>query len=217
MRRTNGQRSADATTAQTSTVKAQHRAAFAHHAVVRYVLIGVLAPLVDTALVLLLAIPVGIFHLIVRIASPLARRKLLGYLLHAAMMYALLYTLATCIDVRCVVYLFASRLFFCGWLGHPLLAFWCTVHRSHRNSADGDAAASCQPTSSIYGPVMAFFSMNECYHVEHHDFPTIAASRLPELHRIAREYYAPLPHSLGWLSTLRDYFVNRHDFVYSCQ
>jgi fatty acid desaturase len=55
------------------------------------------------------------------------------------------------------------------------------------------------------------------YHVEHHDFPTVPASRLPALHRIAREFYVTLPHADGWLRTLRDYFVNRDDFVYACQ
>jgi hypothetical protein len=127
MRRTNGAQRTQDKAATQATVKAEHRVAFAHHAVSRFILIGVLAPLLDTALVLTLAVPVGLYHLIVRMASPLARRKLLGYLLHCALMYALLFALATYIDVRSVVYLFASRLFFCGWLGHPV-----------RRESDGD-------------------------------------------------------------------------------
>jgi sphingolipid delta-4 desaturase len=36
------------------------------------------------------------------------------------------------------------------------------------------------------------------YHNEHHDFPSVPWTRLPELHRIAREFYDPLPSHPSW-------------------
>lgn len=111
-------------------VRAEHRLGGVRSAPLRYLLIGVAAPVVDTAATLLFAVPVGLMHLAVRRRSALARRKLAGYLLHCALLYGLLGALLALGGVRSVAYLFASRLFFCGWLGHPLLAFWCTVHQS---------------------------------------------------------------------------------------
>lgn len=36
------------------------------------------------------------------------------------------------------------------------------------------------------------------YHNEHHDFPSIPWTRLPELRRIASEFYEPLPAHKSW-------------------
>lgn len=36
------------------------------------------------------------------------------------------------------------------------------------------------------------------YHNEHHDFPSIPWTRLPELRKIANEFYAPLPYHKSW-------------------
>jgi sphingolipid 4-desaturase/C4-monooxygenase len=36
------------------------------------------------------------------------------------------------------------------------------------------------------------------YHNEHHDFPSIPWTRLPKLHRIAKEFYDPLPAHKSW-------------------
>jgi sphingolipid delta-4 desaturase len=36
------------------------------------------------------------------------------------------------------------------------------------------------------------------YHNEHHDFPSIPWTRLPELRSIAKEFYEPLPSHTSW-------------------
>ena len=36
-------------------------------------------------------------------------------------------------------------------------------------------------------------------HNEHHDFPAIPWTRLPVLHKIAKDYYADLPHHKSWI------------------
>ncbi|KAL4878572.1 methionine aminopeptidase [Aspergillus karnatakaensis] len=55
-------------------------------------------------------------------------------------------------------------------------------------------------TYSYYGP-LNIFTYNVGLHNEHHDFPAIPWTRLHELHRIAREFYEPLPchHSWVWV------------------
>jgi sphingolipid delta-4 desaturase len=58
-----------------------------------------------------------------------------------------------------------------------------------------------QETYSYYGPLNAV-TENMGYHVEHHDFPDVPGSRLPELHRIARQEYESLVHHGSWTAIL---------------
>jgi sphingolipid delta-4 desaturase len=65
-----------------------------------------------------------------------------------------------------------------------------------------------QPTNSYYG-ALNWVSFNVGYHVEHHDFPAVAWTRLPRLHEIAREDYAALFHVRSWMALLVSYMTSR--------
>jgi sphingolipid delta-4 desaturase len=65
-----------------------------------------------------------------------------------------------------------------------------------------------QETYSYYGPLNAL-TENMGYHVEHHDFMAVPGSRLPELHRIAREFYAPLVSHRSWTRIFWTFVTDR--------
>jgi len=64
-----------------------------------------------------------------------------------------------------------------------------------------------QETYSYYGP-LNILSFNVGYHNEHHDFPRIPGSRLPELKRIAPEFYDCLPAHNSWVKVIWDYIMD---------
>ncbi|KAI5453309.1 sphingolipid delta-4 desaturase [Naganishia albida] len=54
-----------------------------------------------------------------------------------------------------------------------------------------------QETTSYYG-WLNMLCYNVGYHNEHHDFPSIPWTRLPQLHALAHEFYDPLPAHPSW-------------------
>jgi sphingolipid delta-4 desaturase len=87
---------------------------------------------------------------------------------------------------------FALSLFFSIGL-HPLGARWI---QRHYTTSDGD-----QETFSYYGPLNRI-AFNVGYHNEHHDFPSVAWSRLPQIRAIAPEYYNSLYSHYSWTKLL---------------
>jgi sphingolipid delta-4 desaturase len=85
-----------------------------------------------------------------------------------------------------LLYLLASFWFSVGL--HPLGARWIQEHY---------ALAPGQGTFDYYGPLNRF-ALNIGYHNEHHDFPDVPWSRLPELKAMAPEYYDGLHAHYSW-------------------
>eukprot|EP00921_Rhytidocystis_pertsovi_P011172 GHVQ01018016.1.p2 GENE.GHVQ01018016.1~~GHVQ01018016.1.p2 ORF type:complete len:208 (+),score=17.64 GHVQ01018016.1:831-1454(+) len=61
-----------------------------------------------------------------------------------------------------------------------------------------------QETYSYYGIGNAI-TYNAGYHVEHHDFPRVPGSRLPQLKKIANEFYDTIPHHNSWIRVVWDF------------
>lgn len=99
--------------------------------------------------------------------------------------------------VRPLLYLVVSSLSAVGL--HPLGARWI---QEHFVFAEG------QETYSYYGPLnRVCFNMG--YHNEHHDFATVAWSRLPKLKAIAPEYYDTLYAHTSWTRLLLRFILSR--------
>ncbi|GBP98056.1 Sphingolipid delta(4)-desaturase DES1 [Eumeta japonica] len=62
-------------------------------------------------------------------------------------------------------------------------------------------------TYSYYGP-LNWITFNVGYHNEHHDFPAVPGRRLPEVKRIAAEFYDDLPQHTSWSSVLYDFVMD---------
>ncbi|CAO1615610.1 unnamed protein product [Sympodiomycopsis kandeliae] len=85
------------------------------------------------------------------------------------------------------IYLIFSS-FFAGSL-HPCAAHFIAEHYLF--------GGLLQETWSYYGP-LNILAYNVGYHNEHHDFPSVPWTRLPEIKRMAPEFYDCLPHHTSW-------------------
>jgi len=95
------------------------------------------------------------------------------------------------------VYLLASSILAIGL--HPLGARWVQEHF---------ALVPGQETYSYYGPLNKL-SFNIGYHNEHHDIVTIPWSRLPQVRRIAPEFYEGLHAYQSWTGLLVRFLRDR--------
>jgi sphingolipid delta-4 desaturase len=116
-------------------------------------------------------------------------------LVNIAIQIACMAALATWAGAAPFKYLLASTFFAIGL--HPLGARWIQEHF---------ALVPGQETYSYYGPLNKL-SFNVGYHNEHHDLVTIPWSRLPQVRRIAPEFYDGL-HSYGSWTSLLLRFIN---------
>ena len=62
-------------------------------------------------------------------------------------------------------------------------------------------------TYSYYG-ALNLVTWNVGYHNEHHDFPYIAWTKLPELRKMAAEFYDPLPQVNSWCGVIWWFIFN---------
>lgn len=76
--------------------------------------------------------------------------------------------------------------------------------KDNTNSNDATSSPPGSPvpeTFSYYG-ALNLVTYNVGYHNEHHDFPAVPWTRLPALHRLAREFYEPLPSHRSWVAAI---------------
>lgn len=81
---------------------------------------------------------------------------------------------------------------------HPMAAHFVAEHYMFDRGYE---------TYSYYGP-WNILTWNIGYHMEHHDFPYIACTKLPEVKRIASEFYDDLPQHKSWFGVWREFIFN---------
>ncbi|XP_028652202.1 sphingolipid delta(4)-desaturase/C4-monooxygenase DES2-like [Erpetoichthys calabaricus] len=95
--------------------------------------------------------------------------------------------------LKSVVYLVAGSILCMGL--HPISGHFIAEHYMYLKGYE---------TYSYYGP-LNWITFNVGYHMEHHDFPSIPGSRLPEVRKIAPEFYDNLPQHSSWIRVLWDF------------
>jgi len=103
-----------------------------------------------------------------------------------------------------VMLYFLGSTFFAGSI-HPTAGHFIAEHYVVEGTAE---------TYSYYGPLNAL-AYNVGYHNEHHDFPNIAWSKLPEVRKLAPEYYDKLPQCASWWGILMRYIFDDSISPYS--
>ena len=100
-------------------------------------------------------------------------------------------------------YLSAATIFAIGL--HPVGGRWIQEHF---------ALAPDQETYSYYGPLNKV-SFNVGYHNEHHDLVNVPWSRLPQIRRMAPEFYDTLSSYQSWSSLVVRFIKDRHITLYT--
>lgn len=89
-----------------------------------------------------------------------------------------------------------------SWFGYSLHPAAAHLIQEHFTFADG------QETYSYYGWMNTIF-LNIGYHNEHHDFCNVAWDKLPEIHRIANEYYICFMRHHSWLGVQYEFVTKK--------
>lgn len=130
---------------------------------------------------------------------PVTQMVVLNFVVQVAYDAALLY----CFGWNALLYLLLST-FICGSF-HPTAGHFLSEHLEVVEGVE---------TYSYYGP-LNYVTYNVGYHNEHHDFPYVPWSRLPEVRRIASEYYDTIPQCDSWCGIIWNYVTSPNLGAYS--
>jgi len=97
---------------------------------------------------------------------------------------------------KALLYLFLSTAV--GYGLHPCAGHFIAEHYTFLKGHE---------TYSYYGP-LNYVMFNVGYHNEHHDFPRIPGSRLPQLRALAPEFYDDLPHHMSYFLVFYNYIFD---------
>ena len=113
----------------------------------------------------------------------------------------------------------ALVLYYCGWRSllyllsgtilsmglHPMAGHFIAEHYMFSKGHE---------TYSYYG-LLNYLTFNVGYHNEHHDFPSVPGSKLPEVRRIASEFYEDLPSHPSWVMVIWRFLTEPQMSLYS--
>jgi sphingolipid delta-4 desaturase len=110
-----------------------------------------------------------------------------------------------------LLYLLLSS-FLAGSL-HPLAGHFIAEHYVYETvtpeQKDPDNRVPVPETFSYYGP-LNWLTYNVGLHNEHHDFPAVPWTRLPELNRIANDFYDDLPRHESWVMAIWRFILDEN-------
>ncbi|KAG5417861.1 DES1 [Candida metapsilosis] len=99
---------------------------------------------------------------------------------------------------------------------HPCAGHFIAEHYvlNENNRPRGEGIPVPPETYSYYGS-LNLLTWNVGYHNEHHDFPFIAWTKLPEVRRIAADFYDPLPEVTSWCGVIWTFIFNDVNTLWS--
>lgn len=97
---------------------------------------------------------------------------------------------------RMVAYLIIGSLLAMGL--HPVAGHFISEHYMFAKGFE---------TYSYYGP-LNWITFNVGYHNEHHDFPAVPGRYLPQVKKIAPEFYDTMPQHTSWSRVLYDFIMD---------
>lgn len=134
------------------------------------------------------------------------RKKVHSILIQLILVWSLMIILFLIAGPLAILYLFLSGVSGRGLFFHPGLLFAISTHKTW-----GDKN-NFQPTTSTYGWLPTLVLMKINYHVEHHDFPDIPRRYLPQLKKLAPEFYDNLASFKGISGVFKTYYNSPHWF-----
>lgn len=138
---------------------------------------------------------------------PINKAVVLNFIFQFTVMGAYFYSVATFISVDAAwtaLFYLLLTLIFAGGL-HPTSGHFISEHYVFEEG---------QETYSYYGP-LNMLTFNVGYHNEHHDFPRIPGSRLPQLKAMAPEFYDHLHSYNSWVAVNWRFLTDSKITLYS--